>query len=55
MKTNSIIVDYGVGNLYSLKKAIEFTGHSVIISRKVEDISNATHIFTWRWFILQSF
>ena len=45
MKTNSIIVDYGVGNLYSLKKAIEFTGHSVIISRKVEDISNATHIF----------
>ena len=34
-----------MGNLYSLKKAIEFTGHSVIISRKVEDISNATHIF----------
>ena len=35
MKTNSIIVDYGVGNLYSLKKAIEFTGHSVIISEKL--------------------
>ena len=31
---HSIIVDYGVGNLYSLKKAIEFTGHRNI-SRKL--------------------
>ncbi len=36
-----IIVDYGVGNLFSLKKAFEFCGIVPVISEEAEDIKTA--------------
>lgn len=45
MKINPVIVDYGVGNLHSLKKAIEYAGFTPTISNRLEEISRATHIF----------
>ena len=45
MKINPVIIDYGVGNLYSLRKAIEFTGFDPIITNKVEEIEKSSHIF----------
>lgn len=45
MKINPVILDYGVGNLHSLKKAIEYAGFSPTISNRIEEISRATHIF----------
>ena len=45
MRINPIIIDYGVGNLYSLRKAIEFLGIEVNISNNPETIKKASHIF----------
>mgnify|MGYP001609893252 FL=1 len=36
-----IIADYGVGNLFSLKKAFEFCGASPLISEEAQDIETA--------------
>lgn len=40
----NIIIDYGVGNLDSLKRACEELDFDVVVSNKVEDIMNATSI-----------
>ncbi len=39
-----VIVDYGMGNLMSVKKAFEKTGGDVIVSGEVRDIENANGI-----------
>lgn len=39
-----VIVDYGMGNVGSIKKMIEFVGGEAIISSKKEDIMNATKL-----------
>lgn len=41
MKKKIIIVDYGVGNLFSLKKAFEFCGVTPIISEETYDFETA--------------
>lgn len=41
MKKKIIIVDYGVGNLFSLKKAVEFCGITPIISEDAQDFATA--------------
>lgn len=45
MKINPIIIDYDVGNLYSLRKAIEYLGIKVSASNDINEIAKATHIF----------
>jgi len=40
----NVIIDYGVGNLDSLKRACEELDFEVVVSNKVEDIMNATSI-----------
>ena len=39
-----IIVDYGLGNLNSIKKAVEKNNSKVIISNKSSDIKNSSKI-----------
>ena len=41
MKKRIIIVDYGVGNLFSLKKAFEFCGVTPVISEDAQDFETA--------------
>ena len=38
------IVDYGMGNIYSLQSALKFLGYDSICSNKSEDIINADKI-----------
>lgn len=38
------IVDYGMGNIYSLQSALKFLGYDSICSNKIEDIINADRI-----------
>lgn len=40
----NIIIDYGVGNLDSLKRACEELDFQVVVSNRIEEISNATSI-----------
>ncbi len=40
----NIIIDYGVGNLDSLKRACEEVDFQVVVSNKIEEIINATSI-----------
>ena len=42
---NIIIVDYGMGNLHSLKSTISFLGAKSHISNKENDLLKASHIF----------
>ncbi len=39
-----VVVDYGMGNLRSIAKALEYVGGDVIISNKPEDLRNAGKI-----------
>ena len=39
-----VIVDYGMGNVRSLKNAFEFLGHDAILSREVKDFEKAERI-----------
>ena len=39
-----VIIDYGMGNVGSVKNAFDFLGEEAIISRKEEDIKSASHI-----------
>ncbi len=43
-QVNVIIVDYGLGNVGSVKNALQFLGVRVAVSGLKEDIRNATHI-----------
>lgn len=38
------MIDYGMGNLHSAKKALERMGAKVVISERAEDIVSASHI-----------
>lgn len=38
--TRIVILDYGVGNLYSLSRAIEAEGATVVVSREIATLSN---------------
>jgi glutamine amidotransferase len=45
MKDKVTIVDYGVGNLYSVQRAVEESGGSnICVSNRLEDIANADKI-----------
>ena len=39
-----VIIDYGVGNILSIKNAITFHGYRPVITNKHSEIENATHI-----------
>ena len=39
-----VIIDYGMGNVASVKKAFAHIGAKVKISRKKSDIEKATHL-----------
>ncbi len=39
-----VVVDYGLGNLFSVAKALESVGAEVLISSKSEDLKRASHI-----------
>jgi len=41
---NVTLIDYGVGNLLSLKMSLEFLGAKVIISKDKNEIINSSHI-----------
>ena len=41
MKLNVIIVDYGTGNLNSVKRSLDILGVSSLVSSDPKDISNA--------------
>lgn len=41
---NAIIIDYGVGNLSSVKAAIERCGQTAFISNNSKDLSRASHV-----------
>ena len=44
MKQDVAVVDYGLGNLHSVVKALEFSGATVRIAEKGSDLSNASHV-----------
>lgn len=45
MKSRVVIVDYGVGNLYSVQRAVEVSGNSeVLISGEADEIASADKI-----------
>jgi len=39
-----VIIDYGMGNLHSVKKAVDYLGYNGLISRKKSDIIEAEKI-----------
>ena len=39
-----VVVDYGMGNLHSIAKALEFVGAEVLVSNKKEDLELADKI-----------
>jgi glutamine amidotransferase len=39
-----IVIDYGVGNILSIKNAISYHGFTPLITNKKKDIQNASHI-----------
>ena len=39
-----VIVDYGMGNLHSVSKAVEAVGGKAIVSEEPDDIANAERI-----------
>ena len=44
MSKKVLIIDYGVGNILSIKNAIEFNGHNANVSKNPQEIENSTHI-----------
>ncbi len=44
MKTKTLIIDYGVGNLLSLTRALEHVGSEVIVSDDHKKIDEASHV-----------
>lgn len=45
LKINPVIIDYGVGNIFSLSKAIEYCGYKAILTDNLELIDKASHLF----------
>ena len=39
-----LIIDYGLGNILSIKNAVSYLGYDVIVSKNIEKIKNASHI-----------
>lgn len=44
MRHPIVIIDYGMGNVGSLKNALDFLGMDALLSRKTEDLRKASHI-----------
>jgi len=44
MKKEIIIIDYGMGNILSLKRALEYIGASVVVTKDNDIISKSSHI-----------
>lgn len=44
MKPNVVIIDYGVGNLLSVKRAVEYLGSSATVTSDPEIILSASHV-----------
>ena len=44
MKTKTLIIDYGVGNLLSLTRALEHVGSEVVVSDDHRKIDEASHV-----------
>lgn len=44
MKKNIVIIDYGVGNTYSIQMALKKIGYESKLSRQENDIYNSTHV-----------
>ena len=44
MTSNIVIIDYGVGNILSIKNAISFNGFDAIVTSDPEKIKKASHI-----------
>ena len=40
----SVLVDYGVGNIFSIKQAVEACGHDIELSRDPDKIKQASHV-----------
>ena len=45
MNNSIVIIDYGVGNLLSLKRAVENLGYKAILTSDLNILDEATHIF----------
>ena len=45
MKKKIAIIDYGVGNIMSLKRGIEYFGHDVIVTIDSDALLSCSHIF----------
>lgn len=43
-KNNIVILDYYIGNILSIKNAIEYLGYQVLITDKPKEIVSATHL-----------
>lgn len=44
MKNTIVVIDYGMGNVGSVKNALDFLGAASMLSRKAEDLEKASHI-----------
>ena len=44
MTSNIVIIDYGVGNILSIKNAVSFNGFNTIVTSDPEKIKKASHI-----------
>lgn len=44
MKSNVVIVDYGVGNVFSIKKLVERLGYHCVLSKSEKEIASADNI-----------
>jgi len=44
MKSSTVIVDYGVGNLHSVSMAVEACGHNSVLTSDLRVIINADHV-----------
>lgn len=44
MNAKTLIIDYGLGNIMSLSRALEHVGSNVIISNNIKKINEASHI-----------
>ena len=44
MSNKIVIIDYGVGNILSIKNAIRFHGYTPIVTNQHKEIESASHI-----------
>ena len=44
MNKKIVIIDYGIGNILSIKNAISYHGYDSIVTRDQEEIKSASHV-----------